>query len=230
MKGMQQNALWDEGPKRGWRKGALRYVYQAPLFHLRTDLPCLLTTAITITDPVLLKRKATKLRKETGDDRYFAPIEKSTKSIPKTVAWALLRPFQLLFLEPMCLVLDVYSAVLLGVLYLFFGAFPLVFGTNYGFNLWQIGLTFMGLLVAMVLAACSTPVWGTIRDRLAVRRGLRENAESGGQPKEEPEDQLPSVIVGAPLITSGLFIFGFTTYPWVHWIFPVIGSAIFGVG
>ncbi len=67
-------------------------------------------------DPVLLKRKAQKLRKETGDERWKAPIEKQKKSISKTVGYALLRPFQLLVHEPMCLILDVYSAILLGIL------------------------------------------------------------------------------------------------------------------
>jgi hypothetical protein len=47
------------------------------------------------------------------------------------------------------------SALLLGVLYLFFGAFELVFTTNYGFELWQVGLSFLGLGVGMVAAICT---------------------------------------------------------------------------
>jgi hypothetical protein len=152
--------------------------------------------------------------------------KEGTKSIPKTVAWSLLRPFQLLIFEPMCLVLDIYAAVLLGILYLFFGAFPLVFVNNHGFNLWQVGLTFLGLLCAMVVAVLSTPVWHRIRDYLPERR----QRLYGGELKSEPEDQLPSVIFGAPLITGGLFWFGFTTYPNIHWIVPIIGSGVFGLG
>lgn len=127
--------------------------------------------------------------------------------------------------EPMALVLNVYTAVLLGLLYLFFGAFPLIFATNHGFNLWQVGLTFMGLLVAMVVACLSTPLWNRIRDGLVEKR-----RKETGELKDEPEDQLPPVIVGAPLITGGLFWFGFTTYPEVHWIVPIIGSGVFGLG
>lgn len=176
-------------------------------------------------DPVLLKNKARRIRKETGDKRWKAPIEKSNKSMRRTVAYSLLRPFQLLALEPMCLILDLYSAILLGIIYLFFGAFPLVFGTNHGFNLWQIGLTFLGLLVGMVAAALSVPIMRKIRDGLVAKRE-RETGES----KPEPEDQLPPAIVGAPLITAGIFWFGFTTYPSIHWIVPIIGSAVFGFG
>lgn len=180
---------------------------------------------MTIPDPVLLKRKAQKLRKETGDERWKAPLEKQNKSIARTVGYALLRPFQLLIFEPMCTVLDIYAAILLGILYLFFGAFPQVFGNNHGFNLWQIGLSFLGLFVAMVIACSMAPVWHKTRMRLAARREKKT-----GEAKNEPEDQLPPVIVGAPLITIGLFWFGFTTYPSVHWIMPIIGSGVFGLG
>jgi hypothetical protein len=174
---------------------------------------------------VLLRNKAKKIRKATGDDRWRAPMEKTSKSVAKTVAYSLLRPFQILLLEPMAVILNLYTAVLLGLLYLFFGAFPLIFTTNHGFNLWQIGLTFMGLLVAMIVACLSTPFWTKLRHHLREKR-FKET----GVFKDEPEDQLPPVIFGAPLITGGLFWFGFTTYPQVHWIVPIIGSGVFGLG
>jgi hypothetical protein len=141
------------------------------------------------------------------------------------VAYSLLRPFQILIFEPMVLILNVYTAVLLGLLYLFFGAFPLIFRTNHGFNLWQVGLTFMGLLVAMIIACLSTPYWTRLRHAMVAKR-LKET----GVLKDEPEDQLPPVIFGAPLITGGLFWFGFTTYSEIHWIVPIIGSGVFGLG
>ena len=62
--------------------------------------------------PVVLRKKAQKRRKETGDDRYHAPIERMNKSISKTIMWSIIRPFQLLALEPMCLNLCLFSAVL----------------------------------------------------------------------------------------------------------------------
>ena len=33
--------------------------------------------------PVLLRREAAKLRKETGEERWYAPIEKMDRSIPQ---------------------------------------------------------------------------------------------------------------------------------------------------
>ena len=100
--------------------------------------------------PVLLRRKAVLVRKETGDERWKAPIEIMQRSILWTVVRSCYRPFLLLILEPMCLNLCLFTALLLGVLYLFFGAFEVVFVENHHFNLWQVGLSFTGLLVGQV--------------------------------------------------------------------------------
>ncbi|KKY14154.1 putative benomyl methotrexate resistance protein [Diplodia seriata] len=96
--------------------------------------------------PVLLRRKAQKLRAETGEEAWKAPIEKLDKSVSQTLLWSCVRPFQLLVFEPMCLNLCILSSILLGILYLFFGAFPLVFQNNHGFTLSQVGLAFLGLV------------------------------------------------------------------------------------
>ncbi|ROW13527.1 hypothetical protein VPNG_04474 [Cytospora leucostoma] len=176
--------------------------------------------------PVVLRNKARKMRRETGDDRWKAPIEKSTKSLVHTLGYSLLRPFQILLFEPMALILNLYSAILLGILYLFFSAFSLVFEGVWGFNLWQTGLTFLGLLVGMLCAAAVNNVWVIVRARL-----IRKNeVMTGIEGKSEPEFRLPSAIVGSWLVTIGLFWFGWTTYSSLHWILPIIGSAIFGAG
>ncbi|KAL7955510.1 major facilitator superfamily domain-containing protein [Trichoderma compactum] len=176
--------------------------------------------------PILLRNKARKLRKDTGDDRWLAPSEKTPKTVVQAVGTSLQRPFQLLIFEPMCLSLCVFTAILLGILYLFFGAFPLVFATNHGFNLWQIGLTFVGIGVGMVLGMLTDPVWFRIRARLMAKLE-QETGVPGGS---EPEFRLPSAIVGSVLVPIGIFMFGWTTYSSVPWIVPIIGSAIFGLG
>ncbi|KAJ5234354.1 uncharacterized protein N7469_003522 [Penicillium citrinum] len=175
--------------------------------------------------PVLLRRKARKLRAETGDDRWKAPIEKLERSVPQTVLRSMYRPILLLTLEPMCLNLCIFSAILLGILYLFFGAFQLVFSNVYGFSLWQRGLCFLGLFVGMVMAILSDPLWRRNYMR------LERNHQQGNHAEEfQPEWRLPPAILGGPLVTSGLFIFAWTIYSDVHWIAPIIGSALFGAG
>ncbi|RHZ56812.1 hypothetical protein CDV55_106094 [Aspergillus turcosus] len=176
--------------------------------------------------PVLLKRMAANRRKETGDERWTAPAEKSYTSVLHMIRSSVYRPMQLLVLEPMCMNLCIFSAILLGILYLFFGAFQLVFSTVYGFNLWQIGCSFLGILVGMVAAILTDPLWRKNYARLE-----RQYQETVGEKNEfMPEWRLPPAIGGAPLVTIGLFIFAWTCYPHVHWIAPIIGSAVFGAG
>ncbi|KXL41506.1 MAG: hypothetical protein FE78DRAFT_156310, partial [Acidomyces sp. 'richmondensis'] len=148
--------------------------------------------------PVLLRRKAQGLRKETGDARWCAPIEKMNRSVAKTVLWSCIRPFQLLFFEQMVLNLCLLSAILLGILYLFFGAFALVFQNNYGFNEWQTGLTFLGIFVGMVMGVSCDPLWR--------RNYVRLVKNNGGV--SEPEYRLPPTICGAILVPISLFGFG----------------------
>ncbi|TVY24708.1 Efflux pump [Lachnellula hyalina] len=176
--------------------------------------------------PVMLRNKAQKMRKETGDERWKAPMEKMDKSIPKTIAHSLKRPFQLLILEPMVTNLCLFSAILLGILYLFFGAFPVVFEGKHDFTLSQVGLSFLGLFVGMCMGALTDPFWHNNYVRLIKQR----EAATGEVGASEPEYRLPPAIAGAVLVPAGIFLFAWTTYASVHWIVPIIGSSIFGMG
>ncbi|CZT15679.1 related to benomyl/methotrexate resistance protein [Ramularia collo-cygni] len=170
--------------------------------------------------PVMLRGKAIRLRKESGDDRWKAPIEIMSRSVSRTVMWSCIRPFQLLFFEQMCLSLCCLSAVLLGILYLFFGAFAVVFQNNHGFNEWQIGLSFLGILVGMLLGVGCDPLWRRNYNRLVDKNdGI-----------SEPEFRLPPTIMGALVVPISLFGFAWTTYSRIHWIVPIVWSAVFGVG
>ena len=170
--------------------------------------------------PVLLRNKARRLRATTGDERYFTPIEKLSRTIPATIAISCLRPFQLLFFEPMVLLLCTLTAVLLGILYLFFQGFPLVFGNVYGMSLQEVGLTFLGLFVGMLLGTLTDPYWRSIYTKL-----VKQHSHPA------PEFRLPPAIFGSVLVPIGLFIFAFTTgVSGGHWIFPIIGSALFATG
>lgn len=169
---------------------------------------------------VVLKHKAIKKRKETGDQGYYAPVEKMDKSILNTVLWSCIRPFQLLVLEPMCLNLCLISALLLGILYLFFGAFPLIFMNNHNFTLSQTGLTFLGILIGLIIGVACDPIISRNYARL-----VRNN-----NGVSEPEFRLPPTVVGAVIVPFSLIGFAFTTYSFVHWVVPVIFSGIFGLG
>lgn len=142
------------------------------------------------------------------------------RSISMTIVRSLYRPFLMLTLDLMCLNLCLLSSLLLGILYLFFGAFHLVFSNVYNFNLYQVGLSFLGMLMGMSVAVASDPIWQRNYLRL-----VRKNSNNS-----EPEFRLPPSIGGSVLTVIGLFVFAWTIYPSVHWIVPLIGSAFFGAG
>lgn len=61
--------------------------------------------------PVLLARKAARIRKETGDDQYYAPKEVGKPDIRRRLYNILAMPFKILFLEPMLIAIVVYQSV-----------------------------------------------------------------------------------------------------------------------
>lgn len=93
----------------------------------------------------------------------------------------------LLTLESMCACLCLFSAVLLGILYLFFGAFDTVFSTVYGFNEWQVGLSFMGIFVGMMFGISSDPLWR----KNYLRLEANHTKAAGERGEAMPEWRLP---------------------------------------
>ena len=170
--------------------------------------------------PVLLRRKAHRLRRETEDQRYRAPIEVMDRSILNTVLVSCTRPFELLVREYMVLCLSLLTAIVLGIMYLFFGAFAYVFEEVYHFELYQIGLSFLGIGVGIVLGAFTDRFWQRLR-----RQQIEKN---GGV--SEPEYRLPPAAFGAIFLPVSLFWFGWTARSSIHWIVPLIGSVPFGLG
>ena len=178
--------------------------------------------------PILLSKKAAALRKSTGNSEYHSAsdLARASKTLSRALLDSLFVPFKLLFLDPMVLALSTYTALLQGILYLCFGAFPLVFGVNHGFNLWQVGLAFLGLLVGNLIACLFNPYWH--KNWMGQIQKMKE--KNGPEYKPEPELRLPPALVGSVLVTVSLFWFGWTTYASVHWIVPIIATVFFSVG
>ena len=98
--------------------------------------------------PVLHQRIARRLRKETGDNRYRAPIDERKRDIRSELNNTILKPFIMLFLEPMLSSLTLFMSLIYGVLYLLFEAYPIVFGPGgHNFNEGIQGLMFLPLFI-----------------------------------------------------------------------------------
>lgn len=67
--------------------------------------------------PTILKKRAKRLREETGDASYVTELEIDQKPFREEMAVFLLRPFQLLFCELIVFLISVYMSVLYGYVF-----------------------------------------------------------------------------------------------------------------
>ena len=61
--------------------------------------------------PRLTVLAAQRKRKETGDERYYAPIEHRHIPISQRLRDIIEKPFKILFLEPMLIAITLYQSV-----------------------------------------------------------------------------------------------------------------------
>ena len=120
----------------------------------------------------------------------------------------------------MVFLLNLYIALIYGLLYIWFESFPIVFEGIYRFNLAEEGLAFVGILLGAILVI--PPFFYYLYK--VVEPQFNENGEI------KPEKRLPPAFVGAFCIPICLFWFGWSARPSIHWIMPIIGSGFFAVG
>jgi len=197
-----------------------RWTYRIQLVWLFTELLCLIIFVPETYVPVLLKWKAARLRKLTGNPLYLAPLDRQNKSLLSSIITSCCTPFKLLMFDRMALLLDTWTALLLGILYLTFQAYPIIFEKGHGFSVELTGLSFVGIGLGMFLSLATQPFWN--------RLFAREAAKHGG--RAPPEVRLIMGQVGGVLVPAGLIWLAFTTYPHVHWVAPIIASIPFGSG
>jgi MFS transporter, DHA1 family, multidrug resistance protein len=98
----------------------------------------------------ILYRRAKRLREATGDNRLGSQSEiDAAHHTMRDHLVVLGRAFTLTFLEPIVFSLDLYAALLYGVLLIWFESFPLVSGDIHGFTISQQGLSFLGIFVVV---------------------------------------------------------------------------------
>ncbi|KAF9000016.1 major facilitator superfamily domain-containing protein [Cyathus striatus] len=197
-----------------------RWTYYIQLMWIFTEMVALFLFVPETYEPVLTKFKAKRIRMATGDSRYISPLESEAKHLAHAIAISCYRPFQLLLFDRMALLLDTWNALILGILYLAFQAFPVIFQEVHGFNMQSTGMSFLGIGVGMLLAISTQPYWN--------RFYRRESRKNGGT--LPPEARLFMGEIGGVLVPIGLFWLAFTTYKQVPWIVPIIASVPFGTG
>lgn len=85
-----------------------------------------------------------------------------------------------------------------------------------------MGLVYAGLMAGF---AAGVALSATVMDRLAMRRSEREGG--GGH---KPENRLVPIVYASPLIPAGLLLYGWSLQAGLHFVVPIVGSALVGAG
>ncbi|KAI4090225.1 MAG: hypothetical protein L6R37_007924 [Teloschistes peruensis] len=224
-------AIWAMGPLMGPVIGPVAggFLSQAKGWRWVFWLIAIVAGAITIMaflllretyPPILLERRAAKLRKETNNPNLRAKL--SVDLPPRELfKRAIVRPFKLLIFSPIVLALSTFMAVVYGYLYLLFTTITEVFESTYNFSSGAVGLTYLGIGIG---SFCGLFIFGFASDRIVRYLSKKNNGEM------KPEYRLPPMIPGAFIVPIGLLIYGWTAEKHTHWIAPIVGTGCVGLG
>ena len=149
--------------------------------------------------------------------RWKVASDEERASLTKMISISLVRPFHLLFTEPVVFWFSLWVAFSWAVLYLTLAAIPLVFQRNHGFSLQQANAVFSAMCVGAILAT----ILSIYQEKVAKRYGKLANT---------PEGRLYFACVESALMPIGLFMFGWTCFPDIHWIVPSIAITLATMG
>ncbi|KAI9734027.1 MAG: hypothetical protein M1834_002684 [Cirrosporium novae-zelandiae] len=205
------------GEKAGWRWiMALTTILCGILWIL-----CVIFTPETYA-PVLLQHRAMALSKRTGKV-YMSHLDhpNGSKTLKQAFKVGLCRPWALLFLEPIVLILSVYMAIVYATMYMLFAAYPIIFEKERGWSTGMSGLAFIGIAIGMFIAF-GWMVWEN--------QCYKKRARTYSKGIAPPEARLPPCMIGAVLTPIGLFWFAWTNSPSIHWSICLAGTVPFGIG
>lgn len=170
--------------------------------------------------PTILAARAKKLRKETGSNDHVTEQDLDLRPFSERLGIFLVRPFQLLFQEPIVFLISVYMSVLYGLLYMFFVAFPIIFQEGKGYTAGITGLMFIPLALGVLMSAACAP--------FVNKHYMSLHTKHNGSPPAEV--RLIPMMVSCWLIPIGLFIFAWSSYPHLTWFGPAFGGWPVGFG
>ncbi|KAM0245868.1 hypothetical protein ACHAQJ_010426 [Trichoderma viride] len=179
---------------------------------------------------VLLRRKTIRLRKETGNPLLRSKLD-SGLSTAAYMKRSVLRPFKMLILSPISIICGIYVGIAYAYLYLLFTSLTPLFMEIYHFKTSYAGLAFLGLGVGCMIGVA---FFSLTSDRNIKKKAAEEAVAAAAQGRSpqgmKPEYRLSPLMFGALILPLGFFIYGWTAEYKVHWIAPIIGTVVIGVG
>ncbi|KXJ96418.1 major facilitator superfamily domain-containing protein [Microdochium bolleyi] len=172
--------------------------------------------------PVLLTRRARKLRKENPGAEVYSATELEMRDYKELITVVLTRPVRMLVTEPIVTATCLYLSLVYSIFYMSFQAFPLIFQQVYALSPGVTGLCFMPIGAG---ALTSIPIFMFYDGFLA-----RARARHASWTHREESRRLPLAFLGGPLFVVSLFWLGWSANPRVHFAVPMLAGLPFGCG
>jgi MFS family permease len=150
--------------------------------------------------PRILGKRAKKLRQETGNIELHTKWDDSEHTLAHLWRKSFIRPWKLMFTQPIIQFLSLYNAYNYGLLYLFITTYGTLWRERYGETPGIAGLNYISLALGSLLVSQTCgPLNDKIYNHLKKRYGYAEDQEG------VPEFRLPLMLVGAAITPIGLF-------------------------
>lgn len=172
--------------------------------------------------PILLARRAQRMRKQDPTLRVIAPRELEETSISQLLTVVITRPIRMLASELIVTATCAYLALVYAIFYMSFQAFPIIFHDLYGLNPGETGLTYLLIGAGGMLSLPVFWYW----DVALVKAQLKGSSWS----KREESRRLPLACMGGPLFVVSLFWLGFSAKISIPFVAPMLAGIPFGMG
>jgi MFS family permease len=171
--------------------------------------------------PVLLRRRAEKLRRETGEAHYYADIER--KEYGHTTLWrvrrSLTRPLRLLIFHPIIQLQALLAGINYGLLYFALASFSALHVSAYGDSIAISGLHYIAICTGTV---SGSQIVGPLMDYVYKRLKTRFT--------DVPELRVPLLLPGALFVPIGFLIYGWAAQYRLYWLVVDIGAMLLSLG
>ncbi|OAP59323.1 hypothetical protein AYL99_06621 [Fonsecaea erecta] len=170
--------------------------------------------------PILQQRANKKLHLARGPSALADQNVKQPPAFSEFVHRYMFKPAVMFCVEPMLMVMALYIAIVYGILYLTFFAFPYSFVQVRGWDPRVGTLPFLSILTSVIVSSVGVAVYSTkyYRPRLRARGSVL------------PEDRLPLVMLGSLILPVGLFFFAWTSSRHISPVPQIIAGFFIGSG
>ncbi|KAI1076433.1 major facilitator superfamily transporter [Whalleya microplaca] len=172
--------------------------------------------------PVLLSRRAAKIRKADPNSNIYSATELEPRDFKQLVTRVLTRPIRMILTELIVAATCLYLALVYAIFYMSFQAFPIIFQQVYGLSPGVTGLCYLPIGAGALL---SLPIFFTYDHVL-----LNAKARGATWAMSEECRRVPLATIGGPLFAISLFWLGWSAQSNVSFIVPMLAGIPFGGG